>query len=133
MPLGVPPKSPGNAAAQPATELGSLEPHPSGVGSDCSAQYLAPEGAPTPAEAALAHYVSVAAEGDVDTEVVVVAAAPVGAGRDPSAAGGGRVVAASHLRRRRTKVLLVGCESAEPTSGFSGLRLPVGAPELGPA
>lgn len=94
---------------------------------------MAPEGAPTPAEAALAQCVSVAAEGDVDTEVVVVAAAPVGAGRDPSAAGGRTGGGGLSLAAAEDESVVGGCESAEPTSGFSGLLLPVGAPELGPA
>lgn len=52
----------------------------------------APEGAPEHALAALAQPVSVAAEGDVDTEVVVVAAAPVGTGCGAQSAAGGRTV-----------------------------------------
>lgn len=68
-----------------------------------------------------------AAEGDVDTEVVVVAAAPVGAGRGAQSAAGGRADGGvSHLRRRGTQALSVGCGSAEPTSGFSASLLPVG-------
>lgn len=73
------------------------------------------------------------AEGDVDTEVVVVAAALVGAGRGDQSVDGGRTDS-----RGLAPVVAedagvsVGCESAELTSGFSGF-LPVGAPEPGPA
>lgn len=66
----------------------SLELQPSGVGGGCSALPQAPEGAQAHARATLAQPVSVAMKGDVDTEVVVVAEAPVGVGTgDQSAAG----------------------------------------------
>ncbi|XP_032472205.1 leucine-rich repeat-containing protein 59 isoform X1 [Phocoena sinus] len=60
--------APGNTAARLATELGA--------GTSRCRRWRATEGAPAHAQAALAQPVSVAAEGDVDTEVVVVVAAP---------------------------------------------------------
>lgn len=56
----------------------------------CSSPAWTAEGAPTHARASLARPISVAAEGDVDTEVVVVAAAPVGAGPWARSAAGER-------------------------------------------
>lgn len=63
------------------------------MGSDCSELSLVPEGAPAHARAALAalaQSVSVVAEGDVDTEVVVIAEALVGSGRGDQSVDGGR-------------------------------------------
>lgn len=74
--------APGNTAVRLATELGA--------GTSRSRRWRAIEGAPAHAQAALAQPVSVAAEGDVDTEVVVVVAAPVGTGRRAQRAAGGR-------------------------------------------
>lgn len=56
----------------------------------CSLPAWTAEGAPVHARASLAQPISVAAEGDVDTEVVVVAAAPVGAGPWAGSAAGER-------------------------------------------
>lgn len=124
----------GKTAAQPGNRTRNFEPHPSGGGGHCSVPSSAPDGAPAHALDALAPPFSVAAEGDVDTEVVVVAAAPVGAGRGAQSAAGGREDGGVlHLRRRRTRALSVGCESTEPTSGFSAPLLPVGVPGAGTA
>lgn len=68
-----------------------------------------------------------AVEGDVDTEVVVVAAAPVGAGRgDQSAAGGqtgggGFAPAAAAAAAEGAGVIGWGCKTIEPKGGFSSI------------
>lgn len=127
------PESPGNRAGPPRNLTRSLEPHPSGIGGGCSALPQAPEGAQAHARATLAQPVSVAMKGDVDTEVVVVAEAPVGVGCGDRSAAGRRAGGGGFAPGEAEDADVIGWVRVRRAEGrLLKHLLRVGAPEPGP-